>query len=277
MFYQKKKWYRIVASVLVFIITLALIPPIENRAAEEATQGEWSVVNDNVDGTDYGIGTNNDCVGFKYYSYGTKLTYGVNKGVNYVRSSSSNGKASDGIVITDSTQKLSYCEYPATADGTMYVNVGNAGSKTGYVSGKKADGTEFAIGSFVPGLERESDVAPGFKVSQNTVEGVMATVEYEVEASNTYYITLTGSKMFCYGAKFVPYTPVKGSVNNTFGISNYSLKFVNEESGAEKIVSVTDNKYDTTLKPGNYTVALIYETDGYTISVASRSIKVETT
>lgn len=266
MFNQRKNRLMSFISMLLSVVMVIASCQFTAFAAETVTQGLWTINNDTASGT----ATYSD-IGFTYYSPTTVLTYGSNGGKDYVRSNNTNGSASNGIVTT---ANKSYCDFTPTTDGTLTVYVGNASSKVGYVSRTSTDSQKSeAVGSFVPGGSDNYDTT-GFKVTQGTT---WATVDIEVESGYTYYITLSGSKMFCYGADFVPYTPVSGTINDSFNLGEYTIKFTNKTTGEAKEASVSGNTYTISLKPGyQYAVALTGSAAaGYAFTNDTRLVTVE--
>ncbi|MBR4174225.1 MAG: hypothetical protein IKR56_02680, partial [Lachnospiraceae bacterium] len=169
---------------------------IDGVSAAYAGEG-WQVVNETASGVATLKLAGND---FVYHSPTTTIDSGSSGGKDYVRSSGTNGSASGGIVVT---KDKSYVDYTAPADGTLVMYVGNASSKQGYVST-----SEKAIGTYVPGGSDVYD-SEGFKVVQGAS---WATLYIDVEKDQTYYICLSGSKMYCYGADFLPCTVLSGIV-----------------------------------------------------------------
>ena len=253
----------IMALLLAVTMVIGMLP-LSVLAADPVTQGLWTVYND----TASGYATYGD-MGFTYYSPTTTMTYGANGGKDYVRSNNTNGSASNGIVVTESK---SYCDFTPVSDGTLTVYVGNASTKTGYVSKTDANGTSTAVGSYVPGGSDNYDT-DGFKVTQGKT---WATLEIEVEKGYTYYVNLSGSKMFCYGAEFVAYTNVTGTISDSFGLGNYDIKFTNKTTGEVKNAAVTGNSYSIILKPGyEYSASLSGANAlGYAISNDTRLVNV---
>ena len=196
---------------------------------------------------------------------------------DYVQSTASNGRAQDGIVLTEETYQgaVSYCDFTPAKDGTLTVDIRTAANKVGYVSRTNIEtGAAETIGSYTPtGNEADNVAEDGFKVTQGTTG---AFLEIEVEAGYKYYVNLTGSKMWCFGAEYIPYTTVSGSIANTFeGLTNYSIKFVNSATGNTVEVAVTDNTYSVDLKPGEYSVAIADENAAnYAITQATRLVTV---
>ncbi len=228
----------LVLSIVIFSSTL----PVSVFANTITEQGLWKIDNSE----NKGVATFGD-TGFTYFSETTTITSGNTNGKDYVKSNNSNGSASDGIVVT--TDK-SYCSFTPTANGTLTVYVGNAATKSGYVSRTNISTNESeAVGNFVPGGKDVNET--GFKVTQGTT---WATVDVEVSTGYTYYFTLSGSKMFCYGAEFAPYTNVSGAVTdttNTFNKNNTSIIFKNNETLEINKTEIVDGKYSIALKP-NY-------------------------
>lgn len=264
----KTKATKILSLVLSLVMIISIFP-MSVFADEPITEGLWTINNDTEKNS--GTATFSD-IGFTYYSPTTILTYGSSGGKNYVKSNNTNGSASNGIVVTEGK---SYCDFTPAKDGTLTVYVGNATTKTGFVSRKNVEtsATE-AVGSFVPGGDPVDD--ENFKVTQGTT---WATVEVEVVAGYTYYITLSGSKMLCYGAEFVPYTNVNGTVTDTtetFNENNYTIKFTNKETKAVTETTVTDGSYSVFLKPNyNYSASLSAEfAINYAFSNETRNINV---
>ncbi len=264
---KNKRLIRLTAFLLSFVMLIAMCP-LAAFAADTITQGAWTITND----TSSGEATYGD-IGFTYYSPTTVLIYGSNGGKDYVRSNNTNGSASNGIVVTNGK---SYCDFTPTDEGTLTVYVGNASTKTGYVSRTStSSGTSEAIATFVPGGSDNYDTTD-FKVTQGTT---WATLDIEVDAGYTYYVTLAGSKMFCYGAEYVPYTKLSGSVSDTTGTftaTDYTIKFTNKTTGESVSTAVSDGSYSVSLKPGyQYSAALTgsYATE-YAFSSATRLIDV---
>ncbi len=269
--YQKKRRLLSVVSMLLSVVMLVgLIPSAAFAEAYSDTSGAWAITNDG-DPNDHSSG-NGEAVfgdtGFTYHSIGTQLDKGSSGGKDYVRSNNSNGSASDGIVNTTNS-KVSWCDYTAPADGTLTVYVGNAATKTGYVS--TADKN---IGTYVPGGSDNYD-AEGFKVTQGKS---WATLDIEVEKGVKYFVNLTGSKMLCYGIDFVPYREVKGSITDSTGEfkeQSYTIKFTEKNTRKVTKVEITGTSYSVFLKPGEYTIGF----DGtlaqsFAFSNASRNITV---
>lgn len=239
----KNAVHKSVALLMAIIMLLSLCPV--GVFAETLTYGAWTIVNSETSGE----ATFGD-MGFTYHSPTTTMTGGSSGGKDYVKSNNCNGSASNGIVVTSNK---SYCDYTAKADGTLTVYVGNASSKTGYVSKTDKAGTQTAIGSFTPGVEGDYD-KEGFKVTQG---GSWATLDIEAQKDSTYYITVSGSKMLCYGAEYVNYTLVKGTINDSFNLGSYEIRFTNKETGESKAAQVTGSSYEILLKPGyTYSAAL---------------------
>ena len=265
---QKHRLHGATAFILAVIMILS-VSPMSIFAAD--VQGAWTITND---GTSSGV-AKYEKFDLAYYSPTTNITSGNAYGKDWVRSSNCNGSASNGIVVTEGK---SYVKFTPPCDGTLYAYIGAAASKTGYVS--KTKGSEStAVGSFVPGGS-ENNSAPGFQVYQGgTVPGLnekMARLDIETESGTDYYITVSGSKMLFYDPEFVPYTKVSGTISDSFNIGSYPIKFVNKETGEEKVPAVDGNKYETTLKPGEYSVALTGSAAAkYAISAATRNITVE--
>lgn len=262
-----KKYVRLMAFMLSFLMLLSNCP-LSVFAADTITQGLWTITNDTASGEAvYGE------TDFTYHSPTSTITYGSNGGKDYIRSNSTNGSASNGIVVTNNK---SYCDFTPDKEGTLTVYVGNASSKQGYVSRTGiTDNKSEAIGSYVPGGSGDYDTTD-FKVTQGTT---WTTLEIEVDPGYIYYVNLSGSKMFCYGAEFVPYTQVSGSVTDktgTFSSTDYTIKFNNKTTSQSVLTQVKDGKYSVNLKPGyEYSVALTgaYATE-YAFSNDTRLITV---
>lgn len=260
---RKRKFRSVTALFLSLAMTLSTAPS-HIFGAETVTQGQWKITNEQNSGVaEFGE------LGLTYYSATTAITYGASGGKDYVRSENTNGSASNDIVKTSGT---SYCDFISPLDGTLTVYVGNASSKTGYVSKTDATGKSTAIGSFVPGGNGEYDKEE-LKVTQGTS---WATLDIETEKDATYYITVAGSKMFCYGGEYAPYTNLSGHINDSFGLDNYEIKLVNKETGKSTNAEVSGSNYTATLKPGEYSAALVGENGtAYAISSDTRLINVE--
>lgn len=265
MFNHRSHRFKSVISMLLSVVMVLASVPLSAFGADVVTQGLWTVTNEESSGTAvYGD------IGFTYYSPTTTLTYGSSGGKDYVRSNNTNGSASNGIVVTDNK---SYCDFIPKADGTLTVYVGNASSKTGYVSRTSEEGVQEAIGSYVPGGSDNYDTT-GFKVTQGAT---WATLEIEVEKGYTYYVNLSGSKMFCYGAEFTAYTNVTGTINDSFNLEGYGIKFTNKETGESKEAAVMGKSYSILLKPGYEYSAALTGSDAvkYAFSNDTRLVKVE--
>ncbi len=265
---QKHRLHSVISLVLAVIMVLS-VSPMSIFAADEV-QGAWTITND---GTSSGVAKYGK-FDLAYYSPTTNITYGNAYEKDWVRSSNCNGSAKDGIVVTESK---SYVKFTPEYDGTLLAYIGNAASKTGYVSKTKGEEST-AIGSFVPGGSDNYD-APGFKVYQGGTNGVnekMAELDIEVEAGTDYYITVSGSKMLFYDPEFVPYTKVSGTINDSFNLGSYPIKFVSKETGEVFIPEVSGNSYSITLKPGDYSAALTGSSaTSYAVSAATRNVTVE--
>lgn len=261
---DKKQQFR---SLLALFLVLAMsisVSSVQIFAEETIIHGDWKITNTDSSGV-----AKLEDLGFTYKSPTTKLDYGTSGGKNYVKSANTNGSASNGIVVTENK---SYCDFTSESDGTLTVYVGNAPTKTGYVSKKDADGKDTTIGSFVPGVEGDFNTTD-FKVTQGTT---WATLDIETEKGSTYYITVSGSKMFCYGAEFVPYTNLSGTIGNNFELNGYGVKLVNKETGQSVNADVMNNAYSATVKPGSYSVALTGESAAnYAFSSETRLVTVE--
>ncbi len=260
----KKQQFRNMTALFLSLSMALSSAPTQMFAAETIKQGDWTITNETNSGTaSFGE------LGFTYYSPTTQLTYGASGGKDYVRSNNTNGSASNGIV---DTTKYSYCDFKSPNDGTLTVYVGNASSKTGYVSKTDASGTNTAVGTYIPGGKGEFDT-DDFKVTQGTT---WATLDIETEKGSTYYINLSGSKMFCYGAEYVPYTNLSGTINDSFGLTDHEIKLVNKATGKSVNADISGNTYSATLKPGEYSAALTGKNGtNYAISNDTRLISVE--
>lgn len=263
---ERKLLTRTVSFLLAMIMCLSC-GIIQVFADGAITNGEWIIDNAAEPRT-----AKIQDLNFTYYSPGTDFIYGNSGDKNYVRSTNSNGSASNGIVTT---QGKGYCEFIPEKDGTLTVYVGNASTKTGYVSYIDKEGKANAIGSFIPGDKADVET-DNFKVTQGTT---WATVEIEVESGCTYHITLSGSKMFCYGAEFAPYTEISGNIINNVGISDYGVKFTNSETEQikEAVVDTVKSTYTIKLKPGyTYSASLTGSSaSSYTFSSDTRKITPE--
>ncbi len=249
---------------MLLTVVLALSSSAVAIATEVIENGEWTITNEDSSG----VAVYGD-MGFTYYSPTTALIYGSSGGKYYVKSNNTNGGVSNGIVVTDSK---SYCDYTPEKDGTLVVYVGNASTKTGYVSRTSlSDGTSEAIGSYVPGGTDTYD-STGFTVTQGSS---WATLEIEVEAGYTYYINVSGSKMLCYGAEFTAYTNVTGTISDSYNIESYGIKFTNKTTGEEKAAEVTGNTYSILLKPGYEYSASLTGASGYAFTSTTRLVTVE--
>ncbi len=254
-------------ALMLAVVMLISLCPLSAFAAEVITQGLWTITNDEAAGI--GEAAYGD-IGFIYHSPTTTMTYGSSGGKDYVRSNNTNGSASNGVVVTN---QKSYCDFTPKADGTLTVFVGNAPSKTGYISRTK-NGVNEAISSFVPGGDDNYDVEGVVKV---TKASTWAAIEIEVEKDYTYYITLSGSKMFCYGAEYVPYTQVSGTIADSFNLGSYEIKFTNKETGLSKAAQVNGSSYSILLKPGfTYSASLTGANGtGYAVSSSTRLVEVK--
>ena len=261
---EKSQKHRKLTAMLLSLSMALSSCPTQLFAAETVTQGDWTIVNTGSSG----IAELGD-LGFKYYSPTTDLTYGASGGKDYVRSNNTNGSASNGIVVT---KDKSYCDFTSPSDGTLTVYVGNASSKTGYVSKTDAEGTSTAVGSFIPGGKGDFDTDE-MKVTQGTT---WATLDIETAKDTVYYVTVSGSKMFCYGAEFAPYTVLSGTINDSFDLSGYEIKFVSKATGKSINADITGKNYTATLKPGEYSAALTGSNGtNYALSSDTRLVSVE--
>lgn len=256
---NQKNYIRRIISMLISVVMVVSSFNLSAFAADTITQGLWTITNDTSSGT----ATYGD-IGFTYYSPTTVLLYGSTGGKDYVKSTNTNGSASNGIVVTNGK---SYCDFTPSADGTLTVYVGNASTKTGYISRTDGNGQSTAIATFVPGGSDNYDNEV-FKVTQGST---WATLELEVEEGYTYYIGLSGSKMLCYGAEYTAYTNVTGKINDSFNLGSYGIKFTNKTTGEIKNAIVEGNNYSILLKPGyQYSASLTGENAiGYAITNAT--------
>ncbi|MCR4937029.1 MAG: hypothetical protein K5987_02555, partial [Lachnospiraceae bacterium] len=232
------------------------------RAYAAGDEG-WSVTNN---GESSGTAEYNG-MGFVYHSLSTEILSASSGGKECVYSRKSNGVADKNNIVT-TTGEVSYADYTAPADGTLTVYVGNAATKTGYVST-----ADKAIGQYVPGGTGDYD-AEGFKVVQGKT---WATLYIEVEKAETYYINVSGSKMRCYGAEFVPYTVLKGSVTLNDASMNQActLKFTGQEEDISCQVEVDKGTYECSLKPGDYAVSLTGEAaQSYAVKADTKRVSV---
>lgn len=259
-------------SMLLSVVMVLASTPLYAFGADVITQGLWTITNDGSNGSaEY----NN--IGFVYHSFGSSMKGGNIGKKDYVQSISSNGYASNNIVLTEETHSgnVSYCDFTPDKDGTLTVDIRTASGKTGYVSRTNTEtGENEAIGSYTPsGSEADNVDTEGFKVTQGDTG---ALLEIEVEEGYKYYVNLVGSKMWCFGAEYTPYTTVTGNITNTFeGLTSYLIKFVNSATGEATEVTVTDNKYSVNLKPGEYSVAIADENAAsYAITQSTRLVTV---
>ncbi len=259
-----------IVSMVLSVIMVLSSGSFTSVFADTLTQGKWTVENTGSGGV-----ASFEGLDLKYYSKGTDITAGASGGMDYVRSSNSNGKAANGIVTTDDA-KCSYVEFIPTVDGTLKAFIGNAPTKQGFVSVTAPDGTQTCISGtagFYPCGPDNIDL-PGFKLTQ---EAKWATIEMEVLADYKYYITVTGSKMLFYSPEFTPYVDVKGSINDAYNLSEYKIKFTNLTTGEAKEATVNGKSYSITLKPGyEYSASLSGEMAvEYSITADTRRVKVE--
>ncbi len=270
--YQKKRRsLRIVSMLLSAIMLTVSMPMISLAATYTDTSGAWAITNDG-DSSNHSAGSGTAVfgdTGFTYHSIGTQLDKGSSGGKDYVRSNNSNGAASGGIVTTN-TAKVSWCDFTSPSDGTLIVYVGNNSSKTGYVST-----ADKAIGTYVPGGTDNYD-AEGFKVIQGDK---WATLEIETEKDIKYFVNLSGSKMACYGAEFIPYRQITGSVIDSTGEfkeQSYQIKFTEKNTRKITTVDVSGNSYSVYLKPGEYSIGFAGSLASlYSFSADCRNITVE--
>ena len=203
---RNRKIKSIIALLLSLTMVLASMPLSAFGAVTETTQGLWTIENDDV--ANSGKAEYNN-TGFVYHSIGSLMQGGNTSNKDYVQSSGSNGRMSNNIVLTEETHSgaVSYCDFTPVKDGTLTVDVRTASGKIGYVSRTdSATGAAEPIGSYTPsGNEADNVDEDGFKVTQGTTG---ALLEIEVEAGYKYYVNLTGSKMWCFGAEYTPYTTV---------------------------------------------------------------------
>ena len=261
---NKKQQFRNMTALFLSLSMALSSCPLDIFAADTIENGDWTIVNDSSSG----VATLND-LGLTYYSPTTVITYGSSGGKDYVRSNNTNGAAANGIVTT---KDKSYCDFTSPSDGTLTVFVGNASSKTGYVSKTDKNGTSTAIGSFIPGGKGDFDTDE-LKVTQGTT---WATLDIETAKDTVYYVTVQGSKMFCYGAEFAPYTVLSGTIDDSFNLSDYQIKLVNKETGKSVNADISGKSYTATLKPGEYSAALTGKNGtSYAISSDTRLISVE--
>ena len=132
-----KKFSKIVSLILSVAMVFGCFQI--TTLAETTTQGLWTIENE----ASSGVATYGD-IGFTYHSPTTQIISGLS-GKDYVKSTNTNGSASNGIVTTSGK---SYADFTAKADGTLVVYVGNASTKTGYVSKTTADGKKFCNRKF---------------------------------------------------------------------------------------------------------------------------------
>ncbi len=257
---SKKHGYMRIIAALLSVIMLFGVMPLNAFAAE--TAGDWV-----IDGNQAAFGD----TGFVFHAPApiTSSPYGDKVGVT----SGTNGKASNGVVVTDGT---SYADFTPKSDGTLTVYVGKAANtKTVTISRTGSDGTGTAVDTFIPDCTDESNKTnydTGLKVTHDTQ---WAVAELEVESGYTYYITVTGSKMKCYGAEFVPYTKVSGAIKDKFNLGSYKIKFTDKESGIAKQAEVSGTNYSIYLKPGCSYSAALTDVKGYAFTSATRNVDVK--
>lgn len=266
-----KRGVSLVLSVLMVLSVLNLTV----FADVTSTYGYWTITNadDNSSGTAVMDVDGSD---FTYYSPTTQIVEYTTSGSFYgVRSNNTNGAASNGIVTTDSR---SYCDYTPATDGTLSLYIGTAANtKTIVVSRTSlSDSTSESIctiiadGSELP-LEEETYAA--------AISGSIITVDVEAEEGYTYYVTVTGSKMTNYGAAFVPYTTLSGTISDSYGLSEYNLRFTNKTTGTATEAEVSGTSYTVVLKPGYDYIASLYGSyaTSYAISTATKTVSVTAT
>ena len=85
-----------IVSMVLSVIMVLSSGSFTSVFADTLTQGKWTVENTGSGGV-----ASFEGLDLKYYSKGTDITAGASGGMDYVRSSNSNGKAANGIVTTD--------------------------------------------------------------------------------------------------------------------------------------------------------------------------------
>lgn len=217
---------KVIASMLTFLMCFSSCSNLI-FADEPVVYGGWTVTND---GTSSGVAVF-EGMDLTYVSPSSQIIkYGeaTIDGVSYtsVRSNSSNGAANGGIVTIDNNTR-GYIKYVPEKDGTFTTWIGSAPTKLMVVSKTNNETNEStAIGSFNPcGTDDTINV-----IDKNEMEVIQeknyATLNIEVKAGYTYYYCVTGSKMGCYGGKFVPYTKVTGTINDEYNVSDLDRKSV---------------------------------------------------
>ncbi|MCD7855893.1 MAG: pectinesterase family protein [Clostridiales bacterium] len=270
--FKKDGFKRIVSLILSVLMVLSAVQATVFAETTE-THGYWTITNadDSSSGTAVMYA---DGVAFTYHSATTHIIPNGSTGNYYgIRSNNCNGGVSSGGIVT--TEGKSYTDYTPAADGTLTVRVANASTKTGYVSRTSlSDGTSEALGSFVPGGTDDYDTD-----SMVVTQGSYTTLEIEAETGYTYYITVSGSKMTSYGGEFVPYTTLSGTINDSFGLGEYGLKFTNKTTGSVTYADVEGTSYSVVLKPGyDYSAGLSgSNATAYAISSDSRTVSVTAT
>ncbi len=249
---------KVISIMLTFLMCVSSCQSLV-FADEPVKYGGWTVTND---GTSSGVAVF-DGMDLTYYSPSSqiiKYSSATIDEVEYasVRSNSSNGAATNGIVTINNSTR-GYIKYVPTADGTFTTWVGSAPTKLAVVSKTNNETNEStAIGTFYP-----CGTDPTVVVNEGEMEVIQeasyATLNIEVKAGYTYYYCVTGSKMGCFGGKFVPYTKVTGKINDEFNISDFGIKFTNLET--KEVFTATVDKeaktYSISLKPNySYSVGL---------------------
>lgn len=241
----------------------------ERVAYTATTHGDWTIEYDST-ATEYKatFGT----TGFVYHSPGAEDNskavidaVGSYNGKYAVKSNNINGANSKGVVAKTG----SYADYTAPCAGTLTVYVGSVVGKSCFVSTASA-----ALGNFATASDKTISTYPEGNVVSVAAAGNWYVVDVEVEAGTTYYITVSDSKMVCYGAEFVPYTNLSGSITGVSGLSG--LKFVSKTTAIETAAALDGASYSVTLKPGEYTLAITgADASNYGISSSSRTVTVE--
>ncbi len=254
---------RVLAALLSVIMVLGVFQQMV--FAEEIVNGNWTITNETNSGKATYKGLD-----LTYYSPTTVII----KNGDGIRSDNSNGKANKGIIDKSAG---SYAEFKPASDGTFTINIANTSNdKSAYLNAVKPDGTVEVLAEFNTNSAVDPVYIPG--VFKQTAGKSGWQLDIETEKENTYLFTVTGSKMACYEASFVPYREVSGTITDstgTFPTDPYKIKFIEKTTDIEKIIDVNGSSYSVSLKPGEYSVNLVGSiATSYSFTNESRSLSV---
>nr|MCR4745071.1 hypothetical protein [Lachnospiraceae bacterium] len=268
------------AMLLTSVFGNASLTPV---SAEDGvtTHGNWEISKDSN-----GINIANWSDSDFYYHSKTDFKTGTTgayfnkerKEFNYVASTGSNGKESKGIVQTNNTD-YGYCDYKADASGVLSVYIKAAVGKTFYLSKKDKTGDSSAVANFEMvsenAAEKYSEVEGVEITPSDDEEAQTLKIDIDCEAGSTYYMCVSGSKVYVYGieedmASINLSGEITGEVDKL--PKDYSISFIDEEDN-EYEATRSDNSYSVTLRPGDYT-ATVKGASGYTVSKESKDITV---